>query len=62
VAFKAAFVSEADKYQGITGSLALNSKGDRANGDFDFWAVRLENGSYAWVRIGTYSGGVLTIF
>jgi branched-chain amino acid transport system substrate-binding protein len=62
VAFKAAFVSEADKYQGITGSLALNSNGDRANGDFDFWAVRLENGSYAWVRIGTYSGGVLTIF
>src|SRR6266496_5568493 len=51
-AFKAAFVSEADAYQGITGSLALNSAGDRANGDFDFWAVRLENGSYAWVRIG----------
>ena len=61
-AFKAAFVSEADAYQGITGSLALNSAGDRANGDFDFWAVRLENGSYAWVRTGTYSGGVLTIF
>src|SRR5881392_2219148 len=45
-AFKPAFVSEADAYQGITGSLALNSAGDRANGDFDFWAVRLENGSY----------------
>jgi branched-chain amino acid transport system substrate-binding protein len=61
-AFKAAFVSEADAYQGITGSLALNPNGDRANGDFDFWAVRLENGSYAWVRIGTYSNGMLTIF
>ena len=61
-AFKAAFVSEADAYSGITGSLALNSAGDRANGDFDFWAVRLENGSYAWVRTGTYSSGVLTVF
>jgi ABC-type branched-chain amino acid transport systems, periplasmic component len=61
-AFKAAFVSEAGKYQGITGSLALNLAGDRANGDFDFWAVRLENGSYTWFRTGTYSSGVLTIF
>jgi branched-chain amino acid transport system substrate-binding protein len=59
-AFKAAFVSEADAYSGITGSLALNSAGDRANGDFDFWAVR----SDAWVRIGTYNSttGVITIF
>src|SRR5205814_1441432 len=36
-AFKAAVVSEADAYVGITGSMALNSAGDRANGDFDFW-------------------------
>ena len=59
-AFKAAFVSEADAYSGITGSLALNSAGDRANGDFDFWAVR----SDAWARIGTYNSttGVITIF
>jgi branched-chain amino acid transport system substrate-binding protein len=59
-AFKAAFVSEADAYSGITGSLALNSAGDRANGDFDFWAVRSDN----WVRIGTYnsSNGQITFF
>jgi hypothetical protein len=55
-------VSEANKYQGITGSLALNLAGDRVNGDFDFWAVRLENGSYAWVRIGTYANGSLSLF
>ena len=61
-AFKPAFVSEADAYQGITGSLALNSAGDRANGDFDFWAVRLENGSYGWVRIGSYANGSLSLF
>jgi len=59
-AFKAAFVTEADAYEGITGSLALNSAGDRANGDFDFWAVRNDT----WVRIGAYNGttGVITIF
>jgi len=61
-AFKAAFVSEADQYQGITGSLALNLAGDRANGDFDFWAVRSRNGSYSWVRVGSYNNGVLTLF
>jgi branched-chain amino acid transport system substrate-binding protein len=59
-AFKAAFVSEANAYSGITGSLALNSAGDRANGDFDFWAVRSDN----WVRVGTYNStnGQITIF
>jgi branched-chain amino acid transport system substrate-binding protein len=57
-AFKMAFVSEADAYTGITGSMALNSAGDRANGDFDFWAVRND----IWVRIGTYSNGAITIF
>jgi hypothetical protein len=44
--FKAAFVNEANAYVGITGSTALDSAGDRLNGNFDFWAVRLENGSY----------------
>jgi branched-chain amino acid transport system substrate-binding protein len=59
-AFKAAFVSEAGAYSGITGSMALNSAGDRANGDFDFWAVRNDT----WVRVGTYdsTNGVITIF
>ena len=57
-AFKLAFVSEAGAYTGITGSMALNSAGDRANGDFDFWAVRNDT----WVRIGTYSNGTLTLF
>ncbi len=60
--FKTAFVNEADAYVGITGSTALDSAGDRLNGDFDFWASRLESGSYTWVRTGTYSNGVLTIF
>jgi len=60
--FKAAFIEEADHYQGVTGSTALDAAGDRLNGDFDFWAVRLRNGNYTWVRVGTYNNGVLTVF
>jgi branched-chain amino acid transport system substrate-binding protein len=60
--FKAEFIEEADHYQGVTGSTALDAAGDRLNGDFDFWAVRLRNGSYTWVRVAAYSDGVLTVF
>jgi branched-chain amino acid transport system substrate-binding protein len=60
--FKAAFIEEADHYRGITGSTALDAAGDRLSGDFDFWAVRLRNGSYTWVRVATYSNGILRVF
>lgn len=60
--FKAAFVDEAGHYHGVTGSTALDAAGDRDSGDFDFWAVRQRNGSYVWVRTGTYNNGVLTLF
>ena len=62
VDFKTAFVGEADAYSGITGSMALDSAGDRLNGDFDFWAVRQEGGTYIWVRVAAYSNGVITLF
>jgi branched-chain amino acid transport system substrate-binding protein len=60
--FKAAFIDEASHYRGITGSTELDAAGDRLNGDFDFWAVRLRNGNFTWVRVGTYNNGVLTVF
>lgn len=60
--FKAAFVEKADAYQGVTGSTALDAAGDRLNGDFDFWAVRLEGSTYVWVRVATYSNGVIRLF
>ena len=60
--FKAVVVEEADHYQGVTGSTALDPAGDRLNGDFDFWAVRPRNGSYSWVRTGSYNNGMLTLF
>jgi branched-chain amino acid transport system substrate-binding protein len=60
--FKAAFIEEAGHYRGVTGSTALDAAGDRESGDFDFWAVRLRNGNYTWVRVGTYNNGILTVF
>jgi branched-chain amino acid transport system substrate-binding protein len=60
--FKAAFVQKANAYHGVTGSTALDPAGDRLNGDFDFWAVRLEGGTYIWVRVAAYSNGVITLF
>ena len=61
-AFKSAFVNEADHYEGVTGSTALDPAGDRLKRVFDFWAVRPDGGGYGWVRIGTYIVGVLTLF
>jgi branched-chain amino acid transport system substrate-binding protein len=60
--FKAAFVDEAGHYNGVTGPTALDAAGDRDNGDFDFWAVRLSGGTSTWARIGSYNNGVLTLF
>src|SRR6266571_1698181 len=48
--FKAAFVDEANTYEGVTGSTALDAAGDRLNSDFDFWSVRPQGGGYDWIR------------
>jgi branched-chain amino acid transport system substrate-binding protein len=60
--FKAEVIEEADHYHGITGSTALDAAGDRESGDFDFWGVRLRNGNYTWIRVATYSNGILRVF
>lgn len=40
---------------GATGWTVLNEAGDRRYGDFDFWAVRMENGVPRWVRVAQYA-------
>ena len=60
--FKSAFVDTANAYSGVTGSTALDTAGDRLSADFDFWAVRQVNGTFSWVRIGTYTNGTITLF
>jgi len=60
--FKSAFVDAANAYSGVTGSTALDTAGDRLSADFDFWAVSQVNGTFSWVRIGTYTNGAITLF
>lgn len=59
--FKTAFAAEANSYSGITGSTALDAGGDRLNAEFDFWAIRLVNGAYQWVRVAAYNNAI-TLF
>jgi branched-chain amino acid transport system substrate-binding protein len=46
--------SAAGRYFGATGRTTLNAAGDRASGDYDFWAVRSNGGTPAWTAIGSY--------
>lgn len=61
---KAALAGIAETYSGATGSTRLNAVGDRAVGNFDFWAICRENGSFAWKRVAVYqaeAGGPGTV-
>ncbi len=55
--FKEAFARIADGYSGATGKTNLNAAGDRAFGNFDFWAICAENGTFAWKRVAVYQSG-----
>ena len=56
-ALKLAFTHAANSYFGATGWTALNDAGDRKIGNYDYWAVRRNNGSFRWVRVGRYAEG-----
>jgi branched-chain amino acid transport system substrate-binding protein len=44
----------AELYFGASGWTALNEAGDRRYGDFDFWAIREVNGTFAWKKVVKY--------
>lgn len=46
--FERALVALAGAYQGATGSTVLDAAGDRAEAAYDVWAIREEEGGYAW--------------
>jgi ABC-type uncharacterized transport system substrate-binding protein len=50
-----ALYETADSYFGATGWTALNEAGDRAFGDYDFWAIEKVNEEYEWVRVARYA-------
>jgi branched-chain amino acid transport system substrate-binding protein len=58
---KKALTQTAASYFGASGWTTLNEAGDRAFGNFDFWAVREENGSFQWQRVAQYLGSSGTV-
>jgi len=62
---KKSFLQIANSYTGITGDTSLNEAGDRKHADYDFWAIRANNGNsrnnnnndrsvFAWGQVGRY--------
>ena len=51
---KKALQQTAGSYFGATGWTALNEAGDRKFGNYDFWAVREDNGTFLWERVARY--------
>lgn len=51
---KEAFTTAASSGYGATGWTVLNEAGDRKYGDFDFWAVRMQDGTPRWTRVARY--------
>jgi branched-chain amino acid transport system substrate-binding protein len=51
---KQAFITAAASGYGATGWTVLDEAGDRRHGDFDFWALRMEDGAPRWTRVAVY--------
>ncbi|MCX6240964.1 MAG: ABC transporter substrate-binding protein [Bacteroidetes bacterium] len=59
---KLAFVDESSNYFGASGNTTLDVNGDRAYGNYDFWAVRQTPAGYIWQISAQYNSatGVLS--
>jgi branched-chain amino acid transport system substrate-binding protein len=53
---KQAFTTAAATHYGATGWAVLNEAGDRRYGDFDFWAIQMDDGVPRWTRVAVYEG------
>jgi len=49
---KETFHREANQYYGITGPMHLNAAGDRSKGNFDYWGIVNQSGTYRWKWVG----------
>jgi branched-chain amino acid transport system substrate-binding protein len=59
--FKEVFTAEAGTYFGVTGNTRLDENGDRAAGNYDFWAVKKDSAEYCWKRVARYNSLTGTI-
>jgi branched-chain amino acid transport system substrate-binding protein len=59
---KQAFTTAAASGYGATGWTVLNEAGDRRYGDFDFWAIRMQDGAPRWTRVAVYESRTGRLF
>jgi branched-chain amino acid transport system substrate-binding protein len=59
---KEAFTTAAATGYGATGWTVLDEAGDRRYGDFDFWAIRMEDGVPRWSRVAVYESRTGRLF
>ncbi len=52
---KEVFVIEAGYYFGASGNTQLDSNGDRAYGNYDFWAMKADSAAYNWKHVARYN-------
>ncbi|MEY4595446.1 MAG: hypothetical protein RIQ47_1856 [Bacteroidota bacterium] len=49
---QSSFYTLSNQYSGATGTVMLNSAGDRATGSFNYWGLIYNNGVYSWTMVG----------
>jgi len=49
---KTTFAQQADAYEGVTGSTALDANGDRDSGSFDYYGIMKADTGYTWTVVG----------
>jgi len=52
---KSTLVRVADNFFGATGNTKLDTNGDRASANYDFWAVKHDTTGYNWKRVAKYN-------
>ncbi|MCB0713196.1 MAG: ABC transporter substrate-binding protein [Ignavibacteriae bacterium] len=52
--FKEKLTETAASYTGMTGPIILNDAGDRATGNYDFWAIKNTGNGLEWERVAFY--------
>lgn len=60
-AIKNALVEVAKNYYGVSGLAMFDKNGDKMFQDYSIWTVKMINGQYQYVDVGTYSGGIITL-
>jgi branched-chain amino acid transport system substrate-binding protein len=60
-AWKSYLPFAAENFFGATGWGRLNANGDRAYGDYDFWALRMADGDAQWVSVAQYESEIVRI-